>query len=79
MAPSANATLDMEMPAGDHDNLLPLYVRLGKVAEPTVRAMAQRVLTQMYAFGMFDAGYAPANGSLAAPLGADADERQIGR
>ena len=52
---SANAGLTMEMPGGTFfGNSLSQAVTAGTVTQATLNTMVTRVLTQMFAFGMFD-------------------------
>ncbi|MEU3463911.1 glycoside hydrolase family 3 C-terminal domain-containing protein [Streptomyces sp. NPDC006733] len=52
---SANSGMTMEMPGGSHySNLLAQAVADGKVAQATLDTMVSRILTQMFAFGLFD-------------------------
>ncbi|MCZ4123691.1 glycoside hydrolase family 3 C-terminal domain-containing protein [Streptomyces sp. H39-S7] len=52
---SANSGMTMEMPGGSfYSNLLAQAVADGKVTQATLDTMVSRVLTQMFAFGLFD-------------------------
>jgi beta-glucosidase len=52
---SVNAGLTMEMPNGYfYADLLSQAVAAGQVSEATIDTMVSRVLTQMFAFGLFD-------------------------
>jgi beta-glucosidase len=64
-AASANAGLDMDMPGNDHyfGSALRSAVSSGTVSMATLNSMDSRVLTEMFAFGLFDR---PATGSPAA-------------
>jgi beta-glucosidase len=54
-APAANAGMTMEMPgAAFFGNGLASAVASGQVSQATLDTMVSRVLTQMFAFGMFD-------------------------
>ncbi|WP_329174666.1 glycoside hydrolase family 3 C-terminal domain-containing protein [Streptomyces sp. NBC_01477] len=56
-APSANAGLDQDMPGGDdshYGNALISAVNAGQVSQTTLNTMASRILTEMFAFGLFD-------------------------
>ena len=61
-AASANAGLDMDMPGGDHyfGNALRSAVSSGSVSMARLNSMVSDVLTEMFAFGLFDK---PASGS----------------
>jgi beta-glucosidase len=61
-AASAKAGLDMDMPGSDRyfDRALRSAVPSGSVSTATLNSMVSRVLTQMFAFGLFDK---PATGS----------------
>jgi beta-glucosidase len=64
-AASANAGLDMDMPGGDRyfGRALRSAVSSGSVNTATLNSMVSHVLTEMFAFGLFDK---PATGSPAA-------------
>src|SRR5215472_17051747 len=55
-APSANAGLDMDMPGSDgfYGSALQSAVSSGSVSMATLNNMVSAVLTQMFAFGLFD-------------------------
>src|ERR1700729_945615 len=55
-APSANAGLDQDMPGSDgyYGAALQSAVGSGAVSAATLNAMTSRVLTEMFAFGLFD-------------------------
>jgi beta-glucosidase len=61
-AASANAGLDMDMPGSDHyfGNALRSAVAPGSVSMARLNSMVSHVLTEMFAFGLFDK---PATGS----------------
>jgi beta-glucosidase len=61
-AASANAGLDMDMPGGDHyfGSALRSAVSSGAVSTARLNSMASHVLSEMFAFGLFDK---PAAGS----------------
>ena len=65
-APSANAGLDMDMPGSDgfYGSALQSAVSSGSVSMATLNSMVSAVLTQMFAFGLFDK---PTAGSPAQP------------
>ena len=52
---SANAGMDQEMPGGDFfGNALQTAVQNGQVTPATLDSMVSRILTEMFAFGLFD-------------------------
>ncbi|HEY0496390.1 MAG TPA: glycoside hydrolase family 3 C-terminal domain-containing protein [Kutzneria sp.] len=52
---SANAGMDQEMPGGDFfGDALQTAVQNGQVTSATLNAMVSRILTEMFAFGLFD-------------------------
>ncbi|MFI9379696.1 glycoside hydrolase family 3 C-terminal domain-containing protein [Kutzneria sp. NPDC052558] len=54
-AASANAGMDQEMPGGDFfGSALQTAVQNGQVSPATLDAMVSRILTEMFAFGLFD-------------------------
>jgi beta-glucosidase len=75
-AAAANAGLDMDMPGSDgfFGSALTSAVSSGAVTTATLNAMASHVLTEMFAFGLFDIGAAgsPAQGATSAAHTADA-------
>jgi len=66
-AASANAGLDIDMPGNDHyfGSALRSAVSSGSVSTATLNSMVSHVLTEMFAFGLFDK---PAAGSAAATV-----------
>ncbi|HEY2075242.1 MAG TPA: glycoside hydrolase family 3 N-terminal domain-containing protein, partial [Streptosporangiaceae bacterium] len=66
-AASANSGLDMDMPGNDHyfGKALESAVSSGSVSMATLNSMVSHVLTEMFAFGLFDK---PAAGSPAATV-----------
>ena len=54
-AASANAGMDQEMPGGDFfGSALQTAVQNGQVSQATLDTMVSRILTEMFAFGLFD-------------------------
>jgi beta-glucosidase len=55
-APSANAGLDMDMPGSDgfYGSALQSAVSSGQVTQATLNSMVSSILTEMFAFGLFD-------------------------
>jgi beta-glucosidase len=55
-APSANAGLDMDMPGNDnyYGATLQSAVNSGQVSQSTINTAVSEILTQMFAFGLFD-------------------------
>ncbi|HEY2790731.1 MAG TPA: glycoside hydrolase family 3 C-terminal domain-containing protein, partial [Micromonosporaceae bacterium] len=55
-APSANSGMDMDMPGNDgfYGSALATAVANGQVSKATLDTMVSRVLTEMFAFGLFD-------------------------
>ncbi|MDT7760721.1 MAG: beta-glucosidase, partial [Mycobacterium sp.] len=55
-AASANAGLDMDMPGNDgfYGTALQSAVTAGQVSQATINSAVSEILTQMFAFGMFD-------------------------
>jgi beta-glucosidase len=54
-AASANAGMDQEMPGGDFfGSSLSTAVNNGQVSQTTLNNMVSRILTEMFAFGLFD-------------------------
>ncbi|QUQ64851.1 glycoside hydrolase family 3 C-terminal domain-containing protein [Kutzneria sp. CA-103260] len=54
-AASANAGMDQEMPGGDFfGSALGTAVQNGQVSQATLNTMVSRILTEMFAFGLFD-------------------------
>lgn len=72
-APSANAGLGMDMPGSDgfYGSALQSAVSSGSVSMATLNSMVSAVLTQMFAFGLFDK---PTAGSPAQPATSPADQ-----
>jgi beta-glucosidase len=72
-AASANAGLDIDMPGNDHyfGSALRSAVSSGSVSTATLNSMVSHVLTEMFAFGLFDK---PAAGSPAATVTNPADK-----
>jgi beta-glucosidase len=72
-AASANAGLTMDMPGNDgyYGSALASAVSSGSVTAATLNSMASAVLTQMFAFGLFDK---PATGSPAETATSTADQ-----
>jgi len=72
-APSANAGLDMDMPGNDgfYGSGLQSAVSSGSVSMATLNSMVSAVLTEMFAFGLFDK---PTAGSPAQPATSQADQ-----
>jgi beta-glucosidase len=72
-AASANAGLDMDMPGNDgyYGSSLASAVSSGAVPAATLNSMTSHVLTEMFAFGLFDK---PATGSPAATATSTADQ-----
>jgi beta-glucosidase len=72
-AASANAGLDMDMPGNDgfYGSALASAVSSGQVSAATLSSMASHVLTEMFAFGLFDK---PATGSPGATATSAADQ-----
>ena len=71
-AASATAGLNQDMPGNDgyYGNTLANAVSTGSVSKATLDALTSQVLTQMFAFGLFDK---PATGSPAQPANSAAD------
>jgi beta-glucosidase len=72
-APSANAGLNMDMPGSDgyYGSALASAVSAGQVSMATLNSLVAPVLTQMFAFGLFDL---PPGGSPAQPATTSADK-----
>jgi beta-glucosidase len=72
-AASANAGLDMDMPGNDgyYGSSLASAVSSGAVSAATLNSMTSHVLTEMFAFGLFDK---PTTGSPAATATSTADQ-----
>ncbi|HEV2372352.1 MAG TPA: glycoside hydrolase family 3 C-terminal domain-containing protein [Streptosporangiaceae bacterium] len=71
--PSANAGLDMDMPGNDgfYGSALASAVSSGQVSTATLNSMVSSVLTEMFAFGLFDE---PPAGSPAEPATSGTDQ-----
>src|SRR6202167_1754587 len=72
-AASANAGLNMDMPGSDgyYGSALASAISSGSVSQATLNSMASDVLTEMFAFGLFDK---PATGSPAQTATSSADQ-----
>jgi beta-glucosidase len=72
-APSANAGLDMDMPGSDgfYGSALQSAISSGSVSQATLNSAVSEILTEMFAFGLFDK---PATGSPAQTATSSADQ-----
>ncbi|MGH3375888.1 MAG: glycoside hydrolase family 3 C-terminal domain-containing protein, partial [Actinoallomurus sp.] len=77
-APAANAGMTMEMPgAAFFGDQLKNAVTSGQVTQATLDTMVGRVLTQMFAFGLFDKGKTGSTGAVVTTDAHKATARQI--
>jgi beta-glucosidase len=77
-APAANAGMTMEMPgAAFFGDQLATAVASGQVSQATLDTMVSRVLTQMFAFGVFDRSRAGSTGAVVTTAAHKATARQV--
>jgi beta-glucosidase len=77
-APAANAGMTMEMPgAAFFGNQLASAVSSGQVSQATLDTMVGRVLTQMFAFGLFDKPHTGSTGAVVTTDAHKATARQV--
>jgi beta-glucosidase len=78
-APSANAGLDMDMPGNDgyFGSALASAVANGQVSQATLNSMVSAILTEMFAFGLFDEPPAGSPAETATSAADTADALQI--
>src|SRR6202030_2741247 len=78
-APSANAGLDMDMPGNDgfYGSALQSAVTSGQVSQATINSAVSDILTQMFAFGMFDKAPSGSPSAVATSSTDQADATQL--
>ncbi|MFC0543075.1 glycoside hydrolase family 3 C-terminal domain-containing protein [Kutzneria chonburiensis] len=75
---SANAGMDQEMPGGDFfGSALQTAVQNGQVTAATLNSMVSRILTEMFAFGLFDNPHAGNTGATVTSAAHKTAARQI--
>ncbi|HTI25731.1 MAG TPA: glycoside hydrolase family 3 C-terminal domain-containing protein [Kutzneria sp.] len=75
---SANAGMDQEMPGGDFfGNALQTAVQNGQVTPATLDSMVSRILTEMFAFGLFDNPHTGGTGATVTSTAHKTAARQI--
>ncbi len=78
-AASANAGLDMDMPGNDgfYGSALQSAVSSGSVSQSTINTAVSEILTQMFAFGMFDKAPSGSTGATATNSTDQSDATQL--
>ena len=77
-AASANAGMDQEMPGGDFfGDSLSTAVNNGQVSQATLNTMVSRILTEMFAFGLFDNPHSGNTGATVTSTAHKTSARQI--
>jgi beta-glucosidase len=78
-AASANASMDMDMPGNDgfYGPALQSAVTSGQVTQATINSAVSEILTQMFAFGMFDKAPSGSPGATATSSAHQSDATQL--